>query len=547
MLRKGSTPCIVWSLAPTLQVLTPSGDIRGLYRLLATRVSYLPTAPVARHIELAALLLLDGAALVFAWFAFRHVRGELIGPAIPVGSEAIAFSLPSIGLLVAFWFVLFLFAGLYRERYAASRFEEFVTVLKVVTVGTILLFFVVFIDQVEAYAPRLSVVMYWALLLGFVGGGRLFLRTVQKAQLVRGRGVHRAVIVGWTDQVEAVYREVQRYPAAGLRVVGAVRLQSELVAELSVAGTVVGGDGGAERMVATSGGDAAPAFDRYGLSTGVHAISALPELIDRLEVQDVLIALGPGDHAYLDEVLRVCDGKTTRSGRPIALKLVPDFYDAIGGMARTEHMYGLPLIEVLPVPTPAWEAHTKRIIDLVASSLVLVIGLPVWLAIGAAVRLTSSGPAVFRQTRVGQQGRPFTIYKFRTMEDNAERHTGPVWAKKNDLRITAIGRWLRACRLDEIPQLLNVLKGEMSLVGPRPERPEFVEQLSREIPLYSRRHRVKPGITGLAQVKWRYDQDLEDVRQKVKYDLFYIEHMSLRLDFQILLQTIRTAVLRNGH
>ncbi|MDX1531237.1 MAG: sugar transferase, partial [Rhodothermales bacterium] len=240
-------------------------------------------------------------------------------------------------------------------------------------------------------------------------------------------------------------------------------------------------------------------------------------------------------------VLRVCDG------RPVALKLVPDFYTVIGGMARTEHMYGLPLIEVLPEPIPAWEKHTKRLIDVAVSATVLLAGLPLWIATALAVKLSSPGPVIYRQTRTGQYGRPFTMYKFRTMEDDAERHTGPVWAQKGDSRYTPLGRWLRAFRIDEVPQFWNVLKGEMSLVGPRPERPYFVGKLGREIPLYTRRHRVQPGITGLAQVKWRYDQDLEDVRQKLKYDLFYIENMSLRMDFQILLQTVRTALTRQGH
>ena len=138
------------------------------------------------------------------------------------------------------------------------------------------------------------------------------------------------------------------------------------------------------------------------------------------------------------------------------------------------------------------------------------------------------------------------MYKFRTMRENAEEATGPVWATEDDPRYTAVGRWLRKTRLDEVPQFFNVLKGDMSLVGPRPERPFFVEKLAREIPLYSRRHRVKPGITGWAQVKWKYDSSLEDVQQKVKYDLFYIENMSLRRDLQILFRTIYTALRGSG-
>jgi exopolysaccharide biosynthesis polyprenyl glycosylphosphotransferase len=254
-----------------------------------------------------------------------------------------------------------------------------------------------------------------------------------------------------------------------------------------------------------------------------------------------LIALGPNDGEQLMEVLRLCDGK------PVTLKLVPDFYTIIGGMARTEHMYGLPLIEVLPEPMQAWEQSLKRLIDLVVSFLVVVIGIPVWVLIALVIRLTSKGPAIYRQRRIGQKGREFTMYKFRTMRENAEAETGPVWATADDPRYTAMGRWLRKTRLDEVPQFFNVLRGDMSLVGPRPERPFFVEKLTREIPLYSRRHRVKPGITGWAQVKWKYDSSLEDVQQKVKYDLFYIENMSLRRDLQILFRTIYTALRGSGH
>lgn len=506
---------------------------------------------MARKAELVALLLSDAAALFLAYLAFLAARAQWAW--LEAATEPSAFALPSVGLLAAFWFVLFLFAGMYRPRHAASRFDEFVTLVKVITAGTLLLYFLVFIERLDVLAARRSIFVYWACVLGSVALGRLVVRSVQKALVLRGYGLHKAVIVGWSDQVEALHREVARYPAAGLEIVGAVRLQAQPEAELSVARLgppgappieallPIGSDAPDGDAPPAPSGDGLPAFDDNGHATSAHAIAALPELIDRLGVQDVLIALGPDDHPYLDEVLRVCDGK------PVSLKLVPDFYTVIGGMARTEHIYGLPLIEVLPEPLQAWEKHTKRLVDLAASALVLLAGLPLWLLLALLVRLSSPGPVIYRQTRAGRHGRPFTMYKFRTMEDDAERETGPVWAQRGDPRHTPIGRWLRAYRLDEVPQFWNVLKGEMSLVGPRPERPFFVERLSREIPLYSRRHRVQPGITGLAQVKWHYDQDLEDVRQKLKYDLFYIENMSLRMDFQILFQTIRTTLTRRGH
>ncbi|MEM8557646.1 MAG: sugar transferase [Bacteroidota bacterium] len=493
---------------------------------------------MSRRVELAALLASDAVAHSAAYVAVLLTAAHWWS-----WSEAIALAPTSPYLVLAigagFWAVLFLVAGLYQERFAASRFDEVSTLLKVIGVGTLGLFFGGVLDAVAPDAARVVALVYGVVFVGLAALGRFAVRSIQKRRILAGHGRHRAVIVGWSERVTEVYDEVARYPAAGLEIVGAVRLRHD-EPELVVVGEdeprrSAGGDG----SVYASSGDGL-AFDANGLSEAIHAIDHLPDLIDRLDVQDVLIALAPGDVAYLDEVLRVCDGKA------VTLKLVPDFYAVVGGMARTEHMYGLPLIEVLPEPMSALDRAAKRAFDLAVSAGVLLAGLPLWLLVGLAVRLSSKGPAIYRQVRTGQHGEPFTIYKFRTMVDGAERGTGPVWATKNDVRITPLGAWLRKLRIDEVPQLWNVLKGEMSLVGPRPERPYFVRKLAAEIPLYRRRHRVPPGVTGLAQVKWGYDQSLDDVRQKLKYDLFYIENMSLGMDARILLQTIRTALTGKG-
>ncbi len=463
---------------------------------------------MSRRTELLVLLLVDALALAGAnvlWHEARFRWGWLADPLFspsPVALGAVVFS------LTFFWLLALLFFGMYRERYAASRFDEMVSLAKVVTIGILVLFFLLFIDNLDAYSARRNLLFYWVAVLSLLATGRVAVRSVQKALILRGKGLHRALVVGWDTRLDSLYEDVARYPEAGLQIVGAVRLGRE--------------EPGADPRQTAAIGD-------------------LPRLIDELRVQDVLIALGPDDREALVDVLRQCDGKA------VSLKLVPDFYSIVGGMARTEHLYGLPLIEVMPEPMPAWEQTTKRLVDLLVSSAVLVVGLPLWIVVGLLVRATSPGPAIYRQQRVGRHGKPFMMLKFRTMRDDAEAHTGPVWAEPDDPRYTPIGRWLRKTRLDEIPQFWNVFKGDMSLVGPRPERPFFVERLSREIPLYGRRHRVKPGITGWAQVKWKYDQSLEDVRQKVKYDLFYIENMSLRRDFQILLRTLTTALRAKGH
>ena len=162
------------------------------------------------------------------------------------------------------------------------------------------------------------------------------------------------------------------------------------------------------------------------------------------------------------------------------------------------------------------------------------------------MKLDSPGPIIYPQKRVGRKGRIFTMYKFRTMFADAESKSGPMWATENDPRVTRLGYWLRKLRIDEIPQLLNVLQGTMSLVGPRPERPHFVDQFRHQIPLYTRRLRVRPGITGWAQVKWKYDTSLDDVKEKTKYDLYYVENISLRMDMKILIITLLTMMKAKG-
>lgn len=470
---------------------------------------------MSRRVELLALILVDAVAMAMAnavWYKARFDWGWL--PA-PVFRPEAGMMWVVIALLTAFWLVFFLFLGLYRERYAGSRFDEFVSILQAATLGILVLFFVLFIESLDALGARANLAAYWLATVVFVSLGRILVRSLQKVLILKGKGLHRALIVGWSDALYALYEEVVRYPEAGLDIVGAVRL-----------GTGTNGRG--DNLSAD------------GTPVPFHDVEDLPNLIDRLDIQDVLISLGSSDGEALMKVLTLCDGKN------VHLKLVPDFYSIIGGMARTEHMYGLPLIEVQPEPMQVWEYVVKRLLDVVVSLVVLIIGLPLWIILTLLVRLTSHGPAIYRQKRIGRHGKPFTMYKFRTMKNNAEAGTGPVWAQANDPRYTALGRWVRKTRLDEVPQFVNVLRGDMSLVGPRPERPYFVEKLTREIPLYNRRHRVKPGITGWAQVKWKYDTSLDDVRQKVKYDLFYIENMSLKRDFQILFRTIYTALRGSG-
>jgi exopolysaccharide biosynthesis polyprenyl glycosylphosphotransferase len=466
---------------------------------------------MSKKLQFWILITIDFCCFTTAWLLFYWIRFES-GWLNHGGIKPTDLFAPTL-IISLFWILLFAFSGLYRERFAAGRFDELVSLIKVTLVGILLLFFLIFIDQKDAISGRKPILYYWLSVLSMVSMGRLTVRTLQKHLVLKGYGTHNCLLVGWSDHVADLYEDIQKYPAAGFKVVGRLQLPDPRreTAILTVAESGV-----------------------------TQALKDLPALIQTHKVQDVLIALGSDDHEPLDEILRLCDGSS------VSLKLVPDFYSVIGGMAKTEHIYGLPLIEVFPEPMAAWEKATKRILDIVLALGTLLVLLPFLIVIALIIKLNSKGNIIYKQVRVGENGRNFTMLKFRTMRQDAEKETGPVWATQNDNRYTSIGKWLRKMRIDEIPQLWNVLKGDMSLVGPRPERPYFVAQLSQEIPLYKRRLRVKPGITGWAQVKWKYDQDLDDVRQKVKYDLFYIENMSLQQDINILFQTVRTAILGKG-
>jgi sugar transferase (PEP-CTERM system associated) len=192
------------------------------------------------------------------------------------------------------------------------------------------------------------------------------------------------------------------------------------------------------------------------------------------------------------------------------------------------------------------QAIVKRTMDVCGAAAALILLSPVMLVVALAVRLTSPGAVLYRQRRVGQHGRVFEVYKFRSMREDAEAATGPVWASKHDARITPAGSIMRQTRLDELPQLWSILCGHMSLVGPRPERPEFVSELTKQIPFYAQRHIVKPGLTGWAQVRYTYGASVQDAMEKLQYDLFYIKHMSMLLDLMIMLETVKTVLLRRG-
>ncbi|MFH1863179.1 MAG: sugar transferase [bacterium] len=415
--------------------------------------------------------------------------------------------LPSL-IMSGGWMIIFLLRGMYRTLYGLSTIDILLNVVRSSLVGVFIIFLIT-IDLHQPLSPSRVVLMsYWGFLILFVGGGRMIIRMVQRRFLAQGIGLRNVLIVGFNDRAKTLLRQVRKVPDLGYRICGFLNGDTELE-YLGV--KVLGG------------------------------IENLEEIIQTHNIREVILAPAPVEREHMPEII------SRLANLPVGIRILPDLTETLYGHMRLAQIRGVPLITVFPDILPPWERTVKRVIDILISSSVLIFGFPFLALIVIAIRLDSKGSPIYSQSRIGRGGKVFTLYKFRSMVAGAESKTGAVWAEKNDPRITRVGCLLRKMHLDELPQFLNVLKGDMSLVGPRPERPEFVEQFRQIIPLYERRLNVKPGITGWAQIKHKYDESLTDVSDKLRYDLFYLENMSLVLDLKILLTTVGVVLSGEGH
>jgi Undecaprenyl-phosphate glucose phosphotransferase len=342
---------------------------------------------------------------------------------------------------------------------------------------------------------RVVIVYFWALSIVAVSLWRATFREGLRFARRHGVNVRRAVVVGGGGAAAEVLAALRRRPDVGVQVLGVV------------------GDKPDEGGAAWLGG-----------------IEELRAILDREPVDLILIALPHGDSGRLGAVL------SEIGDDPVAIHLVPDVYGLVSMRGGIEDFEGVPIIHLRESPLFGWNSVLKRGLDIVVGSLAVVALAPIGLLVAAAVKLSSPGPVLLRQERMGLDGRAFSMLKFRTMRVDAEAQTGPVWAAPDDDRRTRVGAILRRFSLDELPQLMNVLRGEMSLVGPRPERPVFVETFRHRIPGYMLRHKVKAGMTGWAQINgWRGNTSLE---KRIEYDLYYIERWSIGFDLAILVKTI---------
>jgi Undecaprenyl-phosphate glucose phosphotransferase len=452
--------------------------------------------------------LLDVTIIGAVWLVSFWLRFHV--PLIEVTKGFPAFSTYAalLPLVVVIWAVIFTAHGVYRPQGTPRRVAEAGVLFKAHL--SAILCFIALTYVFSEYRYSRGVILYFGVLGAMtLVAGRLALRAVFQGLQRRGYQTRNVLLVGEGPPLELLADRITRFPELGLNIVGV------LVPEGSEATQVAG------QPVLGYFRDVARAI----VATRAHK---------------VLIALARQQWAELERILEEIKDET------VDIQIVPDLHEYTTLGCAVEDFDGLPIVSLNESPLLGWRAAIKRVTDIVFSSIALLLGSPVFLLIAAAVKLTSRGPIFYGQERMGLDGRTFKMYKFRSMRVDAESSTGAVWAKAGDDRRTPIGAFLRATSLDEIPQFWNVLVGNMSLVGPRPERPVFVKQFRNQISHYMLRHRVKSGVTGWAQVNgWRGNTSLD---QRIICDLYYIRNWSYLFDLKILFLTIwKGFVNRNAY
>ena len=405
------------------------------------------------------------------------------------------YALQLVPILVVWGFAFHAF-DLYRPSRLGSHLSEWFDVAKASTLGVLVLVAIMTFAFRGYDYSRLVIAFFLVQSVVVVSLARAAFREVLRFARRRGYNQRYAIVVGGGEPAVEVLRVLRRRPDVGIRVLGLLSDKAE-----------------------TPGVDA----PRLG---GLEDIRAV---LDRQQVDIVFIALPHSEYPRLTSVLNEIGDD------PVAIHFVPDVFGLASLRGGVEEFESIPFVHLRESPLYGWNRVAKRVLDLIVGGGALVLAAPVMLAIATALKVVSRGPVLYRQERMGLDGQRFRMLKFRTMRVDAERETGPVWARPDDSRRTRLGTFLRRWSLDELPQLWNVLRGEMSLVGPRPERPSFVEEFRRRVPGYMLRHKVKAGITGWAQINgWRGQTSIE---KRIEYDLYYIERWSLGFDLKILLLT----------
>lgn len=468
-------------------------------------------------LQIARYVIWDFLAAGGAWFIFYYFRKKYIeaskhGYEIPIEWDSKL--ILSLVLIPLCWVIFYAISGYYAKIYRRSRVNEFWQTFTSTLIGSLVLFFTLVlndsISDYKDYYKEFAVLFSSVFILTELG--RFVLSTLTNRAIQNRKLGFNTLIVGTGKKAQNLLEELNE-----------ARFSQGFLVKGFVASKV----------------DKATEPDRSLTLPVLGDINNIEKIINSKNIEEVIIATEEQDNSRLFEIINIL------SAQEVFIKILPNLYHILTGMVRMNNILGTVLIEVDFDITSAWQKNIKRIFDLLFSSIAILLFLPLYILIGIAVKVTSKGPIFYKQERIGYKGIPFNIYKFRSMRLNAE-NAGPQLSKDNDPRITSIGKLLRKTRLDEIPQFFNVLKGNMSVVGPRPERQFFIDQIIKVAPYYKRLHRVKPGVTSWGQVKYGYAENVNQMIERLRYDILYIENLSIGLDVKIILYTIVIMIQGRG-
>lgn len=443
----------------------------------------------------------ESAFLLSYWFRFYSPLTEYFE--ITLGVPPIQSYITASFIFIPVFLLVFRTRKLYGARRNTHLSDEFFVLVRLITIGMMIMMSASFFYREFSFSRGVFILL-WIVSISTVTTGRLIVLRFEQWLYRRGKELKSIVIVGRNKTAEQLFQLFTHRRTLGYEVLGYY-------------------------ADASADGSSQLASCRY-----LGTVTNLSNDILPLRIQCAIVALSHHEQEMLLDLLRNTEGQN------IEFMMVPDMLELMTSRIRIQEIEGIPLLTVKDIPMSTWNRILKRSFDIVFSFIALFIALPVMVVIAVIIKVTSHGPIFFIQERIGLDGITFPLIKFRSMRIDAEKHTGPVRNRKEDNRATIIGRILRRTSLDELPQLFNVFFGQMSIVGPRPERPYFVEQFKSNIPKYLERHRVKTGMTGWAQVNgMRGDVPIED---RTKYDIYYVENWSLVFDVKIILKTIRAVI-----